>query len=228
MPKIRHARRYRTAEANLAIPSFLKAKPKPEYKRAGNDHLAMMSSAAYGGREWIDKISQQGYEMDMELSDDNAKVFHNSRNGGTVIAYRGTRPTNTDDLSADFEILKGSRKHHRFDEAVDLANRVRRKYNGPITATGHSLGGTLALHVNKTLDIPTQVYNPGSSPIWKENIDKDNVMIVRNENDLVSSGVKSKNMEERRSNLFSQMFQRLSPLRGWLYDHGMNNMIFGY
>jgi hypothetical protein len=30
-----------------------------------------------------------------------------------------------------------------------------------VSLTGHSLGGTQALHVNRSLDVPTDVYNPG-------------------------------------------------------------------
>ena len=42
-----------------------------------------------------------GNDVDEELSSDNHKVFKHRQSGKGVIAYRGTDPSNYDDLYAD-------------------------------------------------------------------------------------------------------------------------------
>jgi hypothetical protein len=51
----------------------------------------------------------EGYTFDPEYSTDNASTFIRP-DGTAIIAYRGTRPTNLDDLNADASILAGQHR----------------------------------------------------------------------------------------------------------------------
>ena len=102
----------------------------------------------------------EGYTFDPEYSTDNASTFIRP-DGTAILAYRGTRPTNLDDLNTDAAILAG--QHRRFVEAVNQYDYVKAKYN-KVDLTGHSLGGTLADYVGRMNDEQAVVFNPGESP----------------------------------------------------------------
>ena len=108
----------------------------------------------------------EGYTFDPEYSTNNASTFIRP-DGTAIIAYRGTRPTNFDDLNTDASILAGQHRtdtpHPRFVEAVNHYNYVKAKYNN-VDLTGHSLGGTLADYVGRMNDERAVVFNPGESP----------------------------------------------------------------
>lgn len=107
-----------------------------------------------------------GYTFDPEYSTNNASTFIRP-DGTAIIAYRGTRPTNFDDINTDASILAGQHRtdmpHPRFVEAVNHYNFVKDKYNN-VDLTGHSLGGTLADYVGRMHDERAVVFNPGESP----------------------------------------------------------------
>ena len=83
----------------------------------------------------------EGYAFDPEYSTDNASTFIRP-DGTAIIAYRGTRPTNFDDINTDASILAGQHRtddpHPRFVEAANHYNYVKNKYND-VDLTGHSL-----------------------------------------------------------------------------------------
>lgn len=107
-----------------------------------------------------------GYSFDPEYSTNNASTFIRP-DGTAIIAYRGTRPTNFDDINTDAAILAGQHRtempHPRFVEAVNHYNFVKDKYNN-VDLTGHSLGGTLADYVGRMHDERAVVFNPGETP----------------------------------------------------------------
>ena len=84
----------------------------------------------------------------------------------------------------------GKREHKRFNEALHVAKRAKGKY-ADLEVTGHSLGGTQALHVYETLGLRARVYNPGSTPKGQKlKLHSNGITpeIVRHEDDLVSLG----------------------------------------
>jgi hypothetical protein len=107
-----------------------------------------------------------GYTFDREYSNNNASTFIRP-DGTAIIAYRGTRPNNFDDLNTDASIVMGQHRtdipHPRFVEAVNHYDYVKNKYNN-VDLTGHSLGGTLADYVGRMHDEKAVVFNPGESP----------------------------------------------------------------
>ena len=169
------------------------------------DLHANLSDLAYKSSDEADRHARSlGYKVDRSLSNPNATTFVNDR-GEAIISYRGTQLTNPDDLSADLHILTGSRKHKRFDDALDLARRVKSKYSN-VQATGHSLGGTQALHVNKNLGIPVHAYNPGAT--FGDVVDSDNARVVRRSGDLVSKALRVKRGQD----------VKIPTTRGGVYD----------
>ena len=186
------------------------------------DLYAHLSKHAYNmNNDEVDKeILKHGYKVDRELSNKNAKVYSNTKTGDAVIGYRGTDPSNIEDLAADLHIASGSRSHKRFREAEDLAKSTMNKYKGKkVRVTGHSLGGTQALHVNDKLGLEASVYNPGASAVGNEKpIKNKNVKVTRHAGDLVSGGLKAGN--EKRVTLHGNR----SSLG--LYDVLKNHSIF--
>jgi hypothetical protein len=108
----------------------------------------------------------ENYTFDPDYSTNNASTFIRP-DGSAIIAYRGTRPTNFDDINTDAAILAGAHRtdtvHPRFVEALNHYNYVKAKYDN-VDLTGHSLGGTLADYVGRMNDERAVVFNPGESP----------------------------------------------------------------
>ena len=128
---------------------------------------AQLSKAAYGKED-----PAHGYQLDTELSNRDRKVYH--KDGKAVVAYRGTNLSGSKDrfrdLAADGLIALGlTNASKRFKGANDTADKALQKYGKEnVSLTGHSLGGSQALHVakkHKDLNLETHAYNPGISPV---------------------------------------------------------------
>lgn len=108
----------------------------------------------------------ENYTFDPEYSNNNSSTFIRP-DGTAILAYRGTRPTNFDDINTDASILAGQHRtdtpHPRFVEATHHYNMVKDKYYN-VDITGHSLGGTIADYVGRMNDEKAVVFNPGESP----------------------------------------------------------------
>lgn len=125
-----------------------------------NKDFAKLASGAYGQKEI------EGYDIDKELSNRNRTVYVDKDTGKAIVSFRGTDLSGTSrwgDLGTDALIAIGLGKHSdRMKNAKKATEQVIKKYGkGNVSLTGHSLGGTQALHVNRSLDVPTEVYNPG-------------------------------------------------------------------
>ena len=109
-----------------------------------------------------------GYTLDTELSNENHVVIERP-DGSAILGYRGTDPTNLNDLMSDVLILGG-----KYTDAVDLQgtrfNKADNYYRNAITKynavdiTGHSLGGSMGIAIGSLYGAKTVVFNPGSSP----------------------------------------------------------------
>jgi hypothetical protein len=110
-----------------------------------------------------------GYELDTEQSTLNHIVIKRP-DESAILAYRGTDPTNPNDLFADAIILGGM---HR--DAVDLRDTrfnladkyyldAKVKYTN-VDLTGHSLGGAMADVIGTNYNEKSVVFNPGASPM---------------------------------------------------------------
>lgn len=112
-------------------------------KAVSKEQLSSLVKASYEG---VDKGAKtafdQGYRIDRELSNRNHKVFTDKDNNPTV-AFTGTRKWT--DVGTDLAMAVGlGRFTPRFQESKQIVKDVKAKYQKPVTAVGHSLGGSLA------------------------------------------------------------------------------------
>lgn len=168
----------------------------------------------------------EGYKLDTELSNDNA-VTITRPDGSAILAYRGTRPTNIDDLNADAAILAGQHRtdtpHPRFIQALDQYNLVSQKYEN-VDLTGHSLGGTLADYVGRMNDEKAIVYNPGESPFSLSVIPKSETsktkIYITNTFDLVSF---ANSMYPHAQAI--RVVPQTQPIQNWIGSHDLENFL---
>lgn len=100
------------------------------------------------------------FKYDGDLSDDRTAVYHDG--GQSIIAYRGTVPTDVKDLWDDTMIVLGKESWAPgYRKALAKYDQVAKKYGNSITVTGHSLGGSKANWVSKKRDVHATVFNPG-------------------------------------------------------------------
>ena len=110
------------------------------------------------------------HSIDEELSNDQSVTLKKPL-GGSIVAFRGTDPTNIYDLGADALVFLGYHRERplpgiytRFQAATDAYRLSRAKHGDDISTAGHSLGGTLADYVGRMHDTKAYVYNPGETP----------------------------------------------------------------
>ena len=105
-----------------------------------------------------------GWDVDPDLSDRNRTVFVNPATKKAVLAFRGTDPKNVRDLASDALIAAGLQGiSPRFRTSEKVAKAAMAKYGAAnVVATGHSLGGSQALHVNRRQGLETHAFSPGA------------------------------------------------------------------
>jgi hypothetical protein len=138
------------------------------------DTYARLSQGAYGSKD-ID-----GWQRDPDFSDDQRTVYYRDKDDGTkeaVLSFRGTElkkgtwKQSFRDIQDDVALGLGLQNlNSRFRRAGRLAKDVSNKYDGNLTLTGHSLGGSQALYASNSTGLPAHVYSAGVSPIeWYYN-----------------------------------------------------------
>ncbi len=143
---------------------------------------AVLSSVAYqlynhGEKKAQKKLNEflPNHELLPELSDGYSSTIIKKRQDKPdeiIVAYRGTQ--NLKDAFVDLtQIATGSPIDKLggvptgyFKIAQDKYDSVKQAYpNANISTTGHSLGGSLAYYIGKKNDVPSYIYNAGSSPL---------------------------------------------------------------
>jgi hypothetical protein len=178
--------------------------------------LANLVKASYSSQEDAQKILNNNYTIDKELSKMNSKVFLDKRTNKPVILHRGT--VTAGDVFNDGLLAVGlGRFSGRNKQAKRLTKRVEAKYNAPSTAIiGHSLGGWLAERSGNKGDVLTFNKAVGLGDIGtKKNSQRQ--FDVRTKGDLVSGlGFTQKANKETMEN--KNLFKNA------LTAHGSNNL----
>src|ERR1700722_7848108 len=92
------------------------------------------------------------YKRDESLSGNRAQVYHNAKNGKTLVSHTGTNSLR--DWLTDLQYATGNLNDtNRFKHAEKTQKEAEAKYGRDnITTTGHSLGGKLAQKLGKNTD----------------------------------------------------------------------------
>jgi hypothetical protein len=151
--------------------------------KISSNEVKDLIEASYSRTGDAEKIGKKyGLTLDKQLSNANQKVYYDKEKNPSVI-YRGSK--NENDLMTDGLIAVGLEKYSTtFRDSKQLVEDVRKKYhNKPVTALGHSLGGSLAEYSggDKVVTINKGV---GLSGIGKEI--SNNQTDIRSRNDIVS------------------------------------------
>lgn len=128
---------------------------------------AFVSGLVYLTREEQEVgIASQGLTIIPELTDDHRTTFFHSETGKVILAFRGTRLSSWADLAADLAIIVGVLSlTARYHASCKAAKRAIGEYGlDNVTVTGHSLGGALALAINRRLGTEAHAFNPGAGP----------------------------------------------------------------
>lgn len=162
-----------------------------------------------------------GYQLVPELSDDNSVVVY--KGSVAIIGFRGTVPTKSSDLVADYHVALGTTaESRRFREAEEKFQRVRAtaKY-GVIKVTGHSLGGAQAVHVAKIYHVDCWAWNPGQGVSETYLLDK---MVYPNIRTYHISGDPISNISGLENPSSVYIFPQISQLNP-LTNHTLDNFL---
>ncbi len=127
---------------------------------------AKLAKAAYMSSDEASGYVSEKYVIDFELSNRNRTVFYDTERETAVIAFKGTDPSVLKDIGSDLYIVgNGESLSSRFQNAYSAVQRARLKYGYErVEVTGHSLGGSQALYVNRELGVRAYAFNPGAGP----------------------------------------------------------------
>lgn len=147
--------------------AFLNATAKTGRVRDKDKAAILAAEAAYAGdEERARALEEYGYHYHPEVSDEEVAVWSNAL-GHLLVAFRGT--VNKDDVVTDSQLaigrLEGTERWRRSIarmQAIDRHFNVNRAKQH-IMFAGHSLGGTLALHMaSRYPHSYTVALNPGA------------------------------------------------------------------
>ena len=137
---------------------------------------ARLSELSYAGEHGTGKDSEfrrqfresglrSRYRVERDLSGEDYTTFRDRKSGRGVVAFRGTNVKNIGDLGTDAAILFGVQSlTPRFRAAEDVTRRAMERFGGMenVDVTGHSLGGTQALHATNKTGVHAVAFNPGA------------------------------------------------------------------
>ena len=149
----------------------------------------LASQAAYGSEQHHEQLLHKGYQVDRTLSTRNIRTY--TKKGNTIVALRGTHLPNLSDLEADKDIVLGTtRTNPQFMQAEYITKKAKQKY-GTVLVTGHSLGGTKAIHAANKVGAKAIVFNPGTgiNPLFTGNH-----TVYRKNKDFISARTRGKNI----------------------------------
>jgi len=150
-----------------------KADPRKETEYAQLSDMAYLGEDCFDCPRFRKALRKRGLSQDYrvlpEHSTEDHVAFFNDKTNNAVLAFRGTNPRNVGDLRADLAIATGLQSFApRFADAGRVTRDLVKKYGKDnVHVTGHSLGGSQALHAAGRHGVEAHAYNPGAGlPKW--------------------------------------------------------------
>ena len=156
-------------------------------KIAIND-LGVLLNESYKSKDKTNKNINNKYELDEDLSTDKTKVYRDLINNDIKVVNRGT--SDKRDILTDAKLLFGYKDKTRFNEARDVLNKVKSKYNDKtIDLLGHSLGSAVAEDLGNDERVKNVItLNKPTTPLdlFKKSKVADKQYDIRTTKDIVS------------------------------------------
>lgn len=145
-----------------------------------------LAQASYGSVKHHENLINAGYTLDTSLGNDRNKVYVGAND--VLLGYRGTDPKSIGDLKSDFSIVTNRyQEDPAFKDAESFYQMVKAKHNKNIVVSGHSLGGTKAIHVAKKFGVQdSYAFNPGTG---LTKLDPGKTNIFKSEGDIISGRI---------------------------------------
>lgn len=145
--------------------------------------------AAYGSRVHEQRLYDQGYALDTEISGERDKVFYDPTGEmKPIVAFRGTQDIT--DIGADVELGLGHYRGVQFQRAKSLLAQSESRY-GKGVVTGHSLGGTKAIVAGRSAGHEVVAFNPGTGLFPLEAGDS---VVFNTTNDIINKRIHGTNV----------------------------------
>ena len=168
-----------------------------------------------------------------EFSNENVITIERPNTSGTankeyIMAVRGTRPTNINDLAADAQILLNDKNNIRVNSVEKLYNSFRAENpTSKLTLTGHSLGAYVSHELANKYNETYVGFNLPASPlgIISDNLDynttaEHKIYLTKNL-DVISSLNKYTKFTDK----IISLPQKQSTLPNWLGSHDIQNYL---
>ena len=121
--------------------------------------LADLAAASYDPQNVRTDVGL--YSYDNSISGPRTAVYHGPK--GTVVAHRGTVPSDGSDVASDAKIAMGYLpKKSRLAAAAGVSQAAAasaQRHGGAIVHTGHSLGGAVARKIGRDRGEPNVTFN---------------------------------------------------------------------
>lgn len=159
------------------VPIIMGKNPIPAETQNLNREVdfALLSKKAY--EKDVRNRAVEGLEILPQYTTTDRTVYRHEKSGKVIVAFRGTdvhdwgkrgsaksffQSRGFRDVTSDmFLAVAGQDLSHRFRNAERVTADLVQKFGREnVIATGHSLGGSQALHVSKVHGVHAEVYNP--------------------------------------------------------------------
>ncbi len=143
-----------------------------------------LAQASYGSVRHHENLINAGYKL--QTGNDRNRIYVGPND--VLLGYRGTDPKSYGDIRSDLSIVTN---RYQYDPAFKDAENfyeMAKTFGKPVLVSGHSLGGTKAIHVAKKYGIQdAYAFNPGTG---LTNLDPGKTNIFKSSGDIISGRIK--------------------------------------